>query len=63
MLQKQLKSSQDELARAKVAATRVAFAVANEWKDDNDKVIPMKQWLAERHFMLVSAVSHATLTA
>lgn len=42
---------QEELARAKVAANRVALAVANDWKDDTDKVIPMKQWLEERRFL------------
>lgn len=40
-----------ELARAKVSANRVAVVVANEWKDANDKVMPVKQWLDERrHF-------------
>ncbi|XP_061351219.1 microtubule-associated protein 70-2-like isoform X2 [Gastrolobium bilobum] len=37
-----------ELARAKVTANRVAVVVANEWKDANDKVMPVKQWLEER---------------
>ncbi|KAL6543859.1 hypothetical protein OROGR_010356 [Orobanche gracilis] len=37
-----------ELARAKVTANRVATVVANEWKDANDKVMPVKQWLDER---------------
>ncbi|KAL9240014.1 hypothetical protein vseg_014278 [Gypsophila vaccaria] len=37
-----------ELARAKVTANRVATVVANEWKDGNDKVMPVKQWLEER---------------
>eukprot|EP01018_Ginkgo_biloba_P003663 Gb_17288 [translate_table: standard] len=45
------KTLERELARAKIAANRVAVAVANEWKDDNDKVIPLKQWLEERRFM------------
>jgi len=40
-----------ELARAKVTANRVAVAVANEWKDANDKVMPVKQWLEERRFI------------
>uniref|UniRef100_A0A7N0TCY7 Uncharacterized protein n=1 Tax=Kalanchoe fedtschenkoi TaxID=63787 RepID=A0A7N0TCY7_KALFE len=39
-----------ELARAKVTANRVATVVANEWKDGNDKVMPVKQWLEERRF-------------
>ncbi|ERN17745.1 microtubule-associated protein 70-5 isoform X2 [Amborella trichopoda] len=37
-----------ELARVKILANRVATVVANEWKDDNDKVMPVKQWLEER---------------
>ncbi|KAL5697284.1 hypothetical protein ACHQM5_030838 [Ranunculus cassubicifolius] len=37
-----------ELARAKVSANRVAVVVANEWKDANDKVMPVKQWLEDR---------------
>ncbi|WCJ33381.1 Microtubule-associated protein 70-2 [Euphorbia peplus] len=37
-----------EVARAKVSANRVATVVANEWKDGNDKVMPVKQWLEER---------------
>lgn len=41
----------EELARAKVAASRVAMAVANEYKDDNDKVITVKQWLEERRVL------------
>nr|CAD1826553.1 unnamed protein product [Ananas comosus var. bracteatus] len=40
-----------ELARAKVTANRVAVVVANEWKDANDKVMPVRQWLEERRFM------------
>ncbi|TKW20772.1 hypothetical protein SEVIR_4G110600v4 [Setaria viridis] len=40
-----------ELARAKVTANRVATVVANEWKDSNDKVMPVKQWLEERRFL------------
>jgi len=41
------------LARAKVTANRVATVVANEWKDSNDKVMPVKQWLEERRFLQV----------
>lgn len=41
------------MARAKVTANRVAVVVANEWKDGNDKVMPVKQWLEERRFMQV----------
>ncbi|KAK1319352.1 Microtubule-associated protein 70-2 [Acorus calamus] len=40
-----------ELARAKVSANRVAVVVANEWKDANDKVMPVRQWLEERRFL------------
>jgi hypothetical protein len=40
-----------ELARAKVNANRVATVVANEWKDSNDKVMPVRQWLEERRFL------------
>ncbi|KAL5208236.1 hypothetical protein ABZP36_032671 [Zizania latifolia] len=40
-----------ELARAKVTANRVAVVIANEWKDANDKVMPVKQWLEERRFL------------
>ncbi|KAF8398946.1 hypothetical protein HHK36_014811 [Tetracentron sinense] len=40
-----------ELARAKVTANRVAVVVANEWKDANDKVMPVKQWLEDRRCM------------
>lgn len=31
--------------------------VANEWKDANDKVMPVKQWLEERRFLQVSVVN------
>ncbi|XP_052202540.1 microtubule-associated protein 70-5 [Diospyros lotus] len=40
-----------ELARIKVSANRVATVVANEWKDENDKVMPVKQWLEERKLL------------
>ncbi|XVF49852.1 hypothetical protein PTKIN_Ptkin04bG0049600 [Pterospermum kingtungense] len=40
-----------ELAHAKVTANRVITVVANEWKDANDKVMPVKQWLEERRFL------------
>eukprot|EP00271_Cylindrocystis_brebissonii_P013030 TRINITY_DN32583_c0_g1_i1.p1 TRINITY_DN32583_c0_g1~~TRINITY_DN32583_c0_g1_i1.p1 ORF type:complete len:588 (+),score=137.30 TRINITY_DN32583_c0_g1_i1:153-1916(+) len=56
-LQAALKLSQEELARAKVAVNRVAVVVANEWKDESDKVIPMKHWLDERKFMQGEAQS------
>ncbi|KAK9677009.1 hypothetical protein RND81_11G115700 [Saponaria officinalis] len=40
-----------ELTRAKVAANRVATVVANEWKDEHDKVMPVRQWLEERRLL------------
>ncbi|KAM4131409.1 hypothetical protein ACJW30_01G174100 [Castanea mollissima] len=40
-----------ELARVKVSANRVATVVANEWKDENEKVMPVKQWLEERRIL------------
>jgi hypothetical protein len=42
-----------ELARVKVSANRVANVVANEWKDENDKVMPVRQWLEERRIVQV----------
>ena len=52
--QEEMKTLDRELSRAKVTANRVAVVVANEWKDANDKVMPVKQWLEERRFMQVS---------
>ncbi|XP_058182907.1 microtubule-associated protein 70-2-like isoform X2 [Rhododendron vialii] len=49
--QEERKTLDRELARAKVTANRVATVVANEWKDANDKVMPVKQWLEERRFL------------
>ncbi|GLJ39123.1 hypothetical protein SUGI_0797410 [Cryptomeria japonica] len=49
--QEEKKTLNQELARAKVSANRVAVVVANEWKDGNDKVMPVKQWLEERRIM------------
>lgn len=40
------------LSRVMVTENRVAVAIANEWKDANDKVIPIKQWLEERRILL-----------
>lgn len=51
--QEERKTLDRELARAKVTANRVATVVANEWKDANDKVMPVKQWLEERRFLQV----------
>ncbi|WOL02594.1 microtubule-associated protein 70-1 [Canna indica] len=50
-MSEEMKTLDRELARAKVSANRVAVVVANEWKDANDKVMPVKQWLEERRFM------------
>ncbi|OIT37229.1 microtubule-associated protein 70-5 [Nicotiana attenuata] len=44
-------SEYKELARLKISANRVASVVANEWKDENDKVMPVKQWLEERRLL------------
>ena len=33
------------------------MVVANEWKDANDKVMPVKQWLEERRHLQVNTVS------
>ncbi|XXG79765.1 hypothetical protein AAC387_Pa09g0765 [Persea americana] len=50
-LNEEKRTLERELARAKVSANRVASVVANEWKDDNDKVMPVKQWLEEKRFL------------
>lgn len=51
LLMEEKKTLERELARAKITANRVAVVVANEWKDANDKVMPVKQWLEERRLM------------
>ncbi|KAH0469308.1 hypothetical protein IEQ34_002540 [Dendrobium chrysotoxum] len=48
--QEENKVLERELARAKVSMNRVASTVANQWKDDNEKVMPIKKWLEERRF-------------
>ncbi|XP_058070605.1 microtubule-associated protein 70-5 isoform X2 [Magnolia sinica] len=50
-LNEEKRALERELARVKVSANRVAAVVANEWKDENDKVMPVKQWLEERRFL------------
>ncbi|CAI9087130.1 OLC1v1021123C1 [Oldenlandia corymbosa var. corymbosa] len=50
-LQEEKRTLERELARIKVSANRVASVVANEWKDENDKVMPVKQWLDERKLL------------
>ncbi|KAK2412934.1 microtubule-associated protein 70-2 [Trifolium repens] len=50
-LQEEKRTLERELSRVKVSANRVANVVANEWKDENDKVMPVRQWLEERRIM------------
>lgn len=50
-LNEEKRTLERELARIKVSANRVATVVANEWKDENDKVMPVKQWLEERRML------------
>ncbi|OMO76971.1 Myosin II heavy chain-like protein [Corchorus capsularis] len=50
-LNEEKRTLERELARAKVSANRVATVVANEWKDENDKVMPVKQWLDDRRLL------------
>lgn len=54
--QEEKRTLERELARVKVSANRVATVIANEWKDENDKVMPVKQWLEERRLMQVFLV-------
>lgn len=60
--QEERKTLEREVARAKVTANRVATVVANEWKDANDKVMPVKQWLEERRFFQASNMCQCQLT-
>ena len=53
IIQEEKKTLERELARAKASANRIANVVANEWKDENDKVMPVRQWLEERRIMQV----------
>ncbi|CAN4114626.1 unnamed protein product [Withania somnifera] len=50
-IQEEKRTLERELARIKISANRVATVVANEWKDENDKVMPVKQWLEERRLL------------
>ncbi|KAK6932852.1 Microtubule-associated protein 70 [Dillenia turbinata] len=50
-LQEEKRTLERELARAKITANRVATVVANEWKDESEKVMPVKQWLEERRLL------------
>ncbi|PKA52682.1 Microtubule-associated protein 70-2 [Apostasia shenzhenica] len=51
-LKREKKTLERALSRVMVSESRVAAAVANEWKDDNHKVIPVKQWLEERRVLM-----------
>lgn len=53
LIQEEKRTLERELARVKVSANRVATVVANEWKDENDKVMPVKQWLEDRRLLQV----------
>ncbi|XP_072990308.1 microtubule-associated protein 70-4-like isoform X2 [Typha latifolia] len=50
-LNEEKRTLERELARFKVSVNRVASVVANEWKDDDEKVMPVKQWLEDRRFL------------
>ncbi|CAK8531274.1 unnamed protein product [Lathyrus sativus] len=50
-LQDEKRTLERELARVKVSANRIATAAANEWRDEQDKVMPVRQWLEERRIM------------
>ncbi|XP_070030242.1 microtubule-associated protein 70-5-like [Nicotiana sylvestris] len=50
-LQEEKRTLERELARLKISANKVASVVANEWKDENHKVMPVKQWLEERKLL------------
>jgi hypothetical protein len=53
-LNEEKRTLERELARAKVYVNRVASTTANEWKDDADKLMPVKRWLEERRLLQVS---------
>ncbi|KAI3795766.1 hypothetical protein L1987_38425 [Smallanthus sonchifolius] len=50
-LQEEKRTLERELARENVSANRVATTVANEWKDEKVKAMPVKQWLEERRLL------------
>lgn len=52
-LQGEKRTLERTLSRAMVTENRIAVVMANEWKGDNDKVIPVKQWLEERRILMV----------
>ncbi|WJX83370.1 hypothetical protein P8452_66035 [Trifolium repens] len=52
-LQEEKRTLEREISRVKVSANRVANVVANEWKDENDKVTLVRQLLEERRIVQV----------
>ncbi|KAL4280005.1 hypothetical protein GQ457_03G037410 [Hibiscus cannabinus] len=50
-VQEEKRTLERELARVKVAANRMATVAANEWKDEDNKVMPVKQWLGDRRLL------------
>ncbi|XP_006649637.1 microtubule-associated protein 70-4-like [Oryza brachyantha] len=50
-LSEEKRTLERELARAKVYVNRIASTTANEWKDDADKLMPVKRWLEERRLL------------
>uniref|UniRef100_A0A0D9VR91 Uncharacterized protein n=1 Tax=Leersia perrieri TaxID=77586 RepID=A0A0D9VR91_9ORYZ len=50
-LNEEKRTLERELARARVYVNRVASTTANEWKDDADKLMPVKRWLEERRLL------------
>ncbi|CAL5184018.1 unnamed protein product [Lathyrus oleraceus] len=50
-LQDEKRTLERELARVKVSANRIATVAANEWRDEHDKVMPVRQWLEERRIL------------
>ncbi|KAG0475104.1 hypothetical protein HPP92_014790 [Vanilla planifolia] len=46
------KTLERTLSRVMVTENRVAAAIANEWKDVNNKLIPLKQWVEERRILM-----------
>ncbi|CAA7388222.1 unnamed protein product [Spirodela intermedia] len=51
-LKEEKKTLERTLSRAKVKENRVAVVIANEWKEADDKVIPIRQWLEERRVLM-----------
>lgn len=43
----------EKVTRFKVSETRIVNVVANQWKDENDKVMLVKQWLEDRRLSQV----------